>query len=84
MKVAKVEVERFSLTSLKPFDTVVATLKSAIGQPNMPDFFQETRATTSFRDLERVERTSCYSPSSIWATFCAAKLDPKRPMSCAL
>ena len=57
MKVAKVEVERFSLTSLKPFDTVVATLKSAIGQPNMPDFFQETRATTSFRDLERVVKT---------------------------
>ena len=30
MTIAKVEVERFSLTSLKPFDTVVAALKSAI------------------------------------------------------
>ena len=54
MKIAKVEVERFSLTSLKPFDTVVAALKSAVGQPNMVEFFKETRATNSFPDLERV------------------------------
>ena len=54
MKIAKVEVERFSLTSLKPFDTVVAALKSAVGQPNMVEFFKETRATKSFPDLEHV------------------------------
>ena len=54
MTIAKVEVERFSLTSLKPFDTVAAALKSAIGQPNMVEFFKETRATNSFPDLERV------------------------------
>src|SRR3984885_13832549 len=54
MTIAKVEVERFSLTSLKPFDAVVAALKSAVGQPNMPEFFRETRATNSFPDLERV------------------------------
>src|ERR1700749_3697829 len=54
MTIAKVEVERFSLTSLKPFDTVVAAFKSAVGQPNMVEFFKETRATESFPDLERV------------------------------
>jgi uncharacterized protein (DUF302 family) len=54
MTIAKVEMERFSLTSLKPFDTVVAAFKSAVGQPNMLDFFKETRATNSFLDLERV------------------------------
>jgi uncharacterized protein (DUF302 family) len=54
MTIAKVEVERFSLTSSKPFDAVVAALKSAVGQPNMVEFFQETRATNSFPDLERV------------------------------
>jgi uncharacterized protein (DUF302 family) len=54
MKIAKVEVERFSLTSAKPFDAVVAALKSAVGQPDMAGFFQETRATKSFPDLERV------------------------------
>ena len=54
MTIAKVEVERFSLTSSKPFDTVVAALKSAVGQPNMVEFFKETRATNSFPDLERI------------------------------
>jgi uncharacterized protein (DUF302 family) len=53
MTIAKVEVERFSLTSLKPFDAVVAALKLAIGQPDMVEFFKETRATKSFPDLER-------------------------------
>ena len=54
MTIAKVEVERFSLTSSKPFDAVLAAIKSAIGQPDLREFFRETRATTSFTDLERV------------------------------
>jgi uncharacterized protein (DUF302 family) len=54
MTIAKVEVERFSLTSLKPFDAVVAAFKSAVGQPDMVEFFRETRAANSFPDLERV------------------------------
>jgi hypothetical protein len=54
MAIEKVEVERFSLTSSKPFDAVVAALKSAVGQPDMVEFFKETRATNSFPDLERV------------------------------
>ena len=54
MTIAKVEVERFSLTSSKPFDAVVAALKSAVGQPDMVEFFKATRAANSFPDLERV------------------------------
>jgi uncharacterized protein (DUF302 family) len=54
MTIAKVEVERFSVTSAKPFETIVAALKSAIGQPDIVNFFKETRATESFPDLERV------------------------------
>ncbi len=54
MEIEKIEVERFSLTSSKPFDVVVAALKSAVGQPNMVDYFKETRAANSFPDLERV------------------------------
>ena len=57
MTIAKVEVERFSLTSSRPFDAVVAALKSAVGQPNMVEFFKETRATNSFPDLERVVKS---------------------------
>lgn len=54
MRVAKVEVKRFSLTGSKPFDTVVAALKSAVGQPDMVEFFRATRTANSFPDLERI------------------------------
>jgi uncharacterized protein (DUF302 family) len=58
MTIAKVEVERFSLASSKPFDAIVAALKSAVGQPDILEFFKETRATNSFADLERVVKNS--------------------------
>ena len=54
MTIAKIGVERFSLTSSKPFDAVVAALKSAVGQPDMVEFFKTTRAATSFSELERI------------------------------
>ena len=54
MTIAKVEVERFSLTCSKSFHGVVATLRSAVGQPDMVEFFRATRAATSFPDLERI------------------------------
>jgi uncharacterized protein (DUF302 family) len=54
MTIAKVAVERFSLTSSRPFDTVVAALKSAVGQPDMVEFFKASRAASSFPDLERI------------------------------
>jgi uncharacterized protein (DUF302 family) len=54
MTIEKVEVERFSLTSSIPFDAVVAALKSAVGQPDMVEFFRTTKAASSFPDLERI------------------------------
>jgi uncharacterized protein (DUF302 family) len=57
MTIAKVEVERFSLTGSKPFDAVVAALKSAIGQPDMAEFFETTRKAKSFPDLERIVKS---------------------------
>lgn len=54
MTIARVAVERFSLTSSRPFDTVVAALKSAVGQPDMVQFFKTARAAESFPDLERI------------------------------
>jgi uncharacterized protein (DUF302 family) len=56
MAIAKVEAERFSLTSSRPFDAVVAAFKTAVGQPDIVEFFKETKATTSFPGLERVVR----------------------------
>jgi uncharacterized protein (DUF302 family) len=54
MTIEKVEVERFSLTSSKPFDAVVAAIKSAVGQPDIVEFFKETRAAKSFPDLKHI------------------------------
>lgn len=54
MTITRVAVERFSLTSSRPFDTVVAALKSAVGQPDMVEYFRATRAANSFPDLERI------------------------------
>jgi len=34
----KIEIERFSVTSSKPFDQVVAALDAAIGHPDMAEF----------------------------------------------
>lgn len=57
MTIAKVEVERFNLSCSRPFHRVVATLKSAVGQPDMVEYFRATRAATSFADLERIVRS---------------------------
>jgi hypothetical protein len=52
MTVRKVELERSSVTSAKPFHAVVAALKSAIGQPDMAAFAKANRSARSFAELE--------------------------------
>ena len=53
MIIKKVEIERVSLTSSKPFDAVVASIKAAVGQPDMAKFRQTTMTAQSFAELER-------------------------------
>jgi uncharacterized protein (DUF302 family) len=48
----KIAVERFSLTSSKPFDQVVAALNAAIGHPDMAEFMRSTREARSFTELK--------------------------------
>jgi uncharacterized protein (DUF302 family) len=50
--IGKVEMERFTLISSKPFDEVVAALKAAIGHPNMPELWQATQRATTAAELE--------------------------------
>lgn len=54
MSVKKIEVERFSVTSSKPFEAVVAALEAAVGKPDMVEFAQATRAARTLGELERV------------------------------
>ena len=58
MTIAKVEVDRFSITCSKPFESVVAALKSAVGQPDIVEFFKAMSAAKSFPDLERVVQST--------------------------
>jgi uncharacterized protein (DUF302 family) len=50
--IRKVEIERFTLMSSKPFDQVVAALNAGIGHPDMAEFGRSTREARSFAELK--------------------------------
>lgn len=52
MTVRKVEIERFSLISSKPFEVVVAALEAAVGHPDMVEFVKATQGARTFAELE--------------------------------
>ena len=49
--IRKVEMERFSVTSSKPFDAVVAAIKASIGHPNMAELWQAAQRATTAAEL---------------------------------
>jgi uncharacterized protein (DUF302 family) len=52
-----IEIERFSLTTSKQFDEVIAGVNAAIGHPDMAEFGRSTREARSFAELKSaVER----------------------------
>jgi uncharacterized protein (DUF302 family) len=52
--IRKIEIERFSLTTSKPFDEVIADVNAAIGHPDMAEFGRSTRGAHSFAELKSV------------------------------
>ncbi len=50
--IRKIEIERFSLTSSKPFDQAVQALDAAIGHPDMAVFGRSTHEARSFAELK--------------------------------
>jgi uncharacterized protein (DUF302 family) len=50
--IRKIEMERFTVISSKPFDAVIAAIKASIGHPNMAEFAQATQRATSAAELE--------------------------------
>jgi uncharacterized protein (DUF302 family) len=50
--IRKVEMERFIVTSSRPFDAVVAAIKASIGHPNMAELWQATQQATTATELE--------------------------------
>ena len=47
-----IEIERFSLTTSKPFDEVIAGVNAAIGHPDMAEFARLTHGARSFAELK--------------------------------
>jgi uncharacterized protein (DUF302 family) len=50
--IRKVELERFSLTSSKPFDKVLAAINEEIGHPDMAEFWGATQETRGVAEME--------------------------------
>jgi len=58
MESRKIEIERISVRSSRPFEAVVATLNAAIGHPNMPEFAKAVEGAATFAELENAVHRS--------------------------
>src|ERR1700693_5229819 len=56
MAITKIDAERVSVISSKPFEKVVDALKTAVGRPDMNDFATATKSARTFADLEAAIR----------------------------
>jgi uncharacterized protein (DUF302 family) len=54
MSIRRFEIERFSLTSSKPFEAVVAALKAAVGRLDLVEFAKASKGPGTFGELEKV------------------------------
>jgi uncharacterized protein (DUF302 family) len=54
MAIQEVRVQRFSVTSARPFEDVVAHIESGIGRPDMARFRKDITASKSFAELEEI------------------------------
>ena len=50
--IRKMEIERFTVTSSRPFDVVVAAIKASVGHPNMAELWQAAQRATTAAELE--------------------------------
>lgn len=54
MTIKQIPVQRFSVTSSKPFEEILSQLQSAIGRVDMAAFGRDLAAAKTFADLETV------------------------------
>jgi uncharacterized protein (DUF302 family) len=54
MSIKKFEIERFSVTSSRPFDAVVAALKAGVGRLDLVEFAKASHSAESFTELEKI------------------------------
>jgi uncharacterized protein (DUF302 family) len=54
MSIRRLEIERFSVTSSRSFDAVVAALKAGVGRLDLVEFAKASHSAGSFAELEKV------------------------------
>ncbi len=54
--ISKVEMERFTVISVRPFDDVIAAIKTSVGNPNMAEFGKAVQEAESAAELDAVVR----------------------------
>src|SRR3984893_7038467 len=54
MSIRRFEIERFSVTSSRPFEAVVAALKDAVGRLDLVEFAKVSRQVGTFAELKEV------------------------------
>jgi uncharacterized protein (DUF302 family) len=52
MTTRRIEMERFSMISPKPFQAVLAALKAAVGHPDIAEFAKAVKGAQTFAELE--------------------------------
>jgi uncharacterized protein (DUF302 family) len=53
-EIRTISVRRWSITSQKPFETVVAAVEAAIGRPNMSKFAEEIGRAATYEEVQEV------------------------------
>jgi uncharacterized protein (DUF302 family) len=52
--IQKLQIERFSVTSARPFEAIVATLKASVGRLDLVEFSKASKSASTFCELEKV------------------------------
>jgi uncharacterized protein (DUF302 family) len=54
MKIKKFQIERVSVTSSRPFDSVVEALRGSVGRLDLVEFSKTSKSASTFSELEKV------------------------------
>ena len=54
MEIRQVNVQRWSIISQKPFESVIAAVDAAIGKPNMSEFAKEVAGATTYPEVQEI------------------------------
>src|SRR5260370_20078345 len=58
LQTRQINIQRWSITSPKPFDVVVAAVEAAIGRPNMGEFAAKMATAQTYEEMQTVVRGS--------------------------